>query len=72
MAEFVPLRTSASFRLNAGTNPETGKTTYKTISISGIDPEITAPDFNAAIEKLPDVLDLPLAESRKNVTSRVE
>ena len=72
MADFIPLRTSASFRLNAGTNPETGKAITKTISISGIDPELTAANFEAAIAKLPDVLDLPVLDSRKSVTSRVE
>ena len=72
MADYIPLRTAATFRLVAGTNPETGKTIYKTISISAIDPALTAVDYEAAIAKLPDVLDLPLHDSRKTVTSLVE
>lgn len=72
MADYTPLRTAATFRLVAGSNPETGKTIYKTISISAIDPALTAVDYEAAIAKLPDVLDLPLHDSRKTVTSLVE
>ena len=72
MANYTPLRTAATFRLVAGTNPETGKAIYKTISISAIDPALTAVDYEAAIAKLPDVLDLPLHDSRKTVTSLVE
>ena len=72
MANYTPLRTAATFRLVAGTNPETGKAIYKTISISGIDPELTAANFEAAIVKLPDVLGLPLHDSRKTVASVVE
>ena len=72
MADYTPLRTTATFFLFAGTNPETGKTIYKTISISAIDPALTAVDYEAAIAKLPDVLDLPLHDSRKTVTSLVE
>lgn len=72
MADFIPLRCSASFRLLAGTNPESGKPIHKTVTISGVLPTLPAADFKKVEDKLSPMFDYTLVESRKSRTDLVE
>lgn len=72
MAEFIPLRCNANFKLLAGTNPETGKPIYKTDTVSGADPLLNPNSLKVISGLLAPCLDYPISETRLSRAELVE
>ncbi len=72
MADFFPVKTSLSFRLNAGAHPETGRDILKTVSISRVDPDFGAPKFAELKALIEPMFEYPVADARRHHTDLVE
>jgi hypothetical protein len=71
MASFTPLTCNAVLRLNAGTDPSTGKTILRQITLSGLLPSATADNLAALTSALTPLLAHPVLETRRVETDGV-
>ncbi len=72
MAEFLPVKASIQARLNTGTNPDTGRPIVRNVSMSRVNPDITAAGFKAVADLLEPVFEVPVAEFRFLMTDMLD
>ena len=72
MAELIPMKSSAAFRLNAGVDQTTGKAVLKSVSIRGVDPEIAADGLEAVSDAVSPLFEYPVITVEKTITELLD
>jgi hypothetical protein len=71
MASYNPLKCGVTLRLNGGTDPITGKTTVRNVTLSKILPSATADQIDALADALAPLVAYPVLDVRRTGTDEV-
>ena len=72
MAQYIPVRSSVTYKLNAGVSPTTGRAVIRAVSIRGADPDLTADALDAVSLLVNPLFEHPVAFVEKSQTNQLE
>jgi len=72
LAQYVPMKSSVTFRLNTGVSPTTGRALMKSVSIGGVDPALTADALEAVGDLVTPLFEHPVTYIQKSQTDQLE
>lgn len=72
MAQYIPVRSGVTFKLNSGVSPTTGRAVIKSVSIRGADPALTADALDAVATLVNPLFEYPVAFVEKTQTNQLE
>lgn len=71
-SSYVTLNCKATFSLNTGTDPNTGKSILKSVPITGVNPAMTAAQFQTVADKVNPLFAHPVISLAKTESQLVE